>query len=524
MAEDIREHRLAKLAQLRELGHDPYAVEKHALTDSANGLLARYDELAPPEGAEPDQHLISFAGRIVALQDRGKVWFAHLSDGEGRIQLYVRRDQMSESEFEAFQLLDVGDHLGVTGYLFTTRTGEKTIHVRTVTPLSKTLHQVPIGKEKDGQSWYALSDVNLRYRHRNLDLIANKDARHMLLTRSKVVQGVREFFWGQGFVEVETPMLQVEAGGAPGARPFHTFFNHYEMEVKLRISLELYLKRILCGDVPKVFEVGRVFRNEGVSNRHNPEFTMIEWYEAFVNLEDTQKRVEDCFRAVTMKIFGTTQVTVPHGDAEVVLDFGKDWARIDMMEDIASKTGVDKAVFTDLATAKAALAAAEVEKKAAALGSEIKLEKETQLGGLIEKLLEVFIEPNLIQPTFVVGYPLETSPLAKKDPARPGYTRRSEGYVLGREVCNLFSEINDPIDQQERFEAQVAHKEQGVHDTHPMDDDFVYALECGMPPAGGCGIGIDRMAMLLTGAEHIREILMFPMMKPVASSEEKSDS
>ena len=519
MAEDIREHRLAKLAQLRELGHDPYSVEKYALTDSANGLLARYDELVPPEGADLSAHQISFAGRIVALQDRGKVWFAHLSDGDGRIQLYVRRDQMADSEFEAFQLLDVGDHLGVTGYLFTTRTGEKTIHVNTVTPLSKTLHAIPIGKEKDGESWYALTDVNLRYRHRNLDLIANRDARDMLLARSKVVQGVREYFWSQDFVEVETPMLQVEAGGAPGARPFLTYFNHYDMEVKLRISLELYLKRILCGDVPKVFEVGRVFRNEGVSNRHNPEFTMIEWYEAFVNLEDVQVRVEECFRAVATKLFGKTDVSVQHEGNEISIDFGKDWARIDMMEEIALRTGVTRDVFADLETAKNALTAAGAEDKAKALGSELKLAKETQLGGLIEKLLEVFIEPTLIQPTFVVGYPLETSPLAKKDPARPGYTRRSEGYVLGREVCNLFSEINDPIDQRSRFEAQVAHKEKGGIDTHPMDDDFVYALECGMPPAGGCGIGIDRMAMLLTGAEHIREILMFPMMKPVSAAE-----
>ena len=522
MAEDIRDLRLAKLARLRELGHDPYAVEKHALTDTAFGLLERYDELAPPEGADPGGYTISFAGRLVALQDRGKVWFAHLSDGDGRIQLYVRRDQMTDAEFEAFQLLDVGDHLGVTGYLFTTRTGEKSIHVKTVTPLSKTLHQVPIGKEKDGQSWYALNDVNLRYRHRNLDLIANKEARTMLLARSMVVQGVREYFWGQGFVEVETPMLQVEAGGAPGARPFLTHFNHYDMEVKLRISLELYLKRILCGDVPKVFEVGRVFRNEGVSNRHNPEFTMIEWYEAYVNLEDTQKRVEECFRAVCLKLFGKTEVTIPHLGQEVVIDFGKEWARIDMMDEISARTGVRREAFDDLATAKKALAEAGAEAKAKELGSELKLDKENQLGGLIEKLLEVFLEPTLIQPTFVVGYPLETSPLAKKDPARPGYTRRSEGYVLGREICNLFTEINDPVDQRARFEMQVAQKAKGGIDTHPMDEDFVYALECGMPPAGGCGIGIDRMAMLLTGAEHIREILMFPMMKPVAADAPES--
>lgn len=514
MAEDIRELRLAKLARLRELGHDPYAIEKYEITDTAEGLLARYEELAP-EGAEPTP--VQFAGRIVAMQDRGKVWFAHVSDGEGRIQLYVRRDQMEDSEFEAFALLDVGDHVGVRGYLFTTRTGEKTIHVQGVTPLSKTLHSIPIGKEKDGQSWYALTDVNLRYRHRNLDLIANREAREMLLARSRVAQAVREYFWSQDFLEVETPMLQLEAGGA-AARPFLTYFNHYEMEVKLRISLELYLKRILCGDVPRVFEVGRVFRNEGVSNRHNPEFTMIEWYEAYVNLETTQRRVEECFRAVASKLFGRTTVSVPHNGETVELDFGRDWNRIDMMDEISSRVGVDRSVFGTLEGAKQALAAAEAERKARELGGELNLSKEDQLGGLIEKLLEVFVEPTLIQPTFVVGYPLETSPLAKKDPNRPGYTRRSEGYVLGREVCNLFSEINDPIDQRERFEQQLAHKAKGGEDTHPMDEEFLYALECGMPPAGGCGIGIDRMAMFMTGAEHIREVLMFPMMKPIADS------
>jgi lysyl-tRNA synthetase class 2 len=267
------------------------------------------------------------------------------------------------------------------------------------------------------------------------------------------------------------------------------------MDVKLRISLELYLKRIICGDVPKVYEIGRVFRNEGVSNRHNPEFTMFEWYEAYANLEDMMTMVEDIFRHVALEVFGS-----PYLGA---IDFGPNWARVDLLEAIEQRAGVKPDELRDLASAKKAM-------ERVGLPSE----KENNLGGIIEKLLEVFVEPHLIQPTFVVGYPIETSPLAKKDPSRPGFTRRFEGYVLGREVCNAFSEINDPVDQRERFEQQIGERAKGDDEAHPMDEDYIFALEGGMPPTGGCGIGIDRMVMLLTGADHLREVLLFPMMKP----------
>jgi lysyl-tRNA synthetase, class II len=504
MSEDrsIREIRLEKLAQLRQLQkydgstYDPFATEKFKIDHSAKHLVDNFDELVETDEAKP-KPTISFAGRIVAMREMGKAAFAHLSDGDDKIQIYVRKndlDETCENAWPAFKLLDIGDHLGITGYLFTTKTGEKSIHVQTLTPLSKSLHTLPLGKEKDGEQWYGLTDVDQRYRHRHLDLITNKEAREQLLNRSRIVSEVRRFFDARGYLEVETPLLQLEAGGA-AARPFLTHYNAYDLEVKLRISLELYLKRIICGDVPKVYEIGRVFRNEGVSNRHNPEFTLLEWYEAYANLEDMMTCVEDLFRHVAEKIFGSTHL---HN-----LDFGKPWHRVDLMSAIQERSGIAPSELTNMDDAKAAM-------KRVGLPTE----KENNLGGIIEKLLEHFVEPHLQEPTFIVGYPIETSPLAKKDPNRPGFTRRFEGYVLGREICNAFSEINDPIDQRERFEQQLGERDKGDDEAHPMDEQFLFALESGMPPTGGCGIGIDRLVMLLTGAEHLREILLFPMMRP----------
>lgn len=492
----IREIRLDKLQQLRELGFDPYATEKFQIDHSAKHLLDNFDSLAVlEEGAE--KPTVSFAGRIVALREMGKAAFAHLSDGDDKIQIYVRKNDLDEwngNGWAAFKLLDIGDHVGITGYLFKTKTGEKSIHVQTVTPLSKSLHALPLGKEKDGEQWYGLTDVDQRYRHRHLDLVCNHEAREQLLKRSHIVREVRHFFDNRGYIEVETPLLQLEAGGA-AARPFLTHYNAYDIQVKLRISLELYLKRIICGDVPKVYEIGRVFRNEGVSNRHNPEFTLLEWYEAYANLEDMMACVEDLFRHVALAVFGESKL---HG-----LDFGQPWHRVDLMTAIHERSGISPEELTSIDSAKAAM-------KRVGLPTE----KENNLGGIIEKLLEHFVEPHLQEPTFVVGYPIETSPLAKKDPNRPGFTRRFEGYVLGREICNAFSEINDPIDQRERFEQQLGERDKGDDEAHPMDEQFLYALESGMPPTGGCGIGIDRLVMLLTGAEHLREILLFPMMRP----------
>lgn len=507
----IREIRLEKLARMRELGHDPYAVERFDRSGSADELLALVPEERPDDYRGPD---VKFAGRIVSYRLMGKAGFAHLSDGDGKIQGYFKKDDLGETGWELYNLLDIGDHIGVEGYLFVTRTGEKSIHVTTLTPLSKSLQTLPLGKEKDGERWYGLEDVEQRYRHRHLDLICNPEARKMLVDRMKIVSAVRRYFEENGFLEVETPLLQLEAGGAM-ARPFLTHYNAYDIDVKLRISLELYLKRIICGDLPRVFEIGRVFRNEGVSNRHNPEFTLLEWYEAYANLEDTMVRVEELFRFVAEAVFGSPVVTIgsdptgrdaslPPGPGERFrIDFAQPWKRLDLLTAIQEQSGIAPSELEELGTAKLAMAR---------VG--LPTAKEANLGGIIEKLLEHFVEPTLIQPTFIVNYPIETSPLAKKRPDNPRLTRRFEGYIRGREVCNAFSEINDPVDQRERFQQQLDERAKGDDEAHPMDEDFIFALEGGMPPTGGCGIGIDRLAMTLTGADVLREIILFPTMKP----------
>jgi len=507
----IREIRLEKLDRLRELNHDPFKVERFDRTGSAEELLARVPESPPEDYRGPD---VTFAGRLVSYRLMGKAGFAHISDGDGKIQAYFKKDELGEIEWEVYNLLDIGDHIGVAGYLFITRTGEKSIHVTKLTPLSKSLQVLPLGKEKDGQRWYGLEDVDQRYRHRHLDLLSNPEARDMLVKRSKIVTAVRKYFDREGFLEVETPLLQLEAGGA-AARPFLTHYNAYDIDVKLRISLELYLKRLICGDLPKVFEIGRVFRNEGVSNRHNPEFSLLEWYEAYANLEDTMERVEEIFRFVADDVFGTTTVRIPvdnpddpENPSNLELDFSKPWRRLDLLTAIQEQSGIDPAELQDLEPAKAAMAR---------VG--LPTEKENNLGGIIEKLLEHFVEPTLIEPTFIINYPIETSPLAKKHPENPRLTRRFEGYVRGREVCNAFSEINDPIDQRERFEQQIGERAKGDDEAHPMDEEFIYALEAGMPPTGGCGIGMDRLAMTLTGAATLREIILFPTMRPEAREE-----
>ncbi|MBS1705499.1 MAG: lysine--tRNA ligase [Armatimonadetes bacterium] len=499
MSEEVSlfDQRLEKLAKLRELGADPYAIERFEQSGTAAEILDAFQENKD----------VKFAGRLVSFRLMGKAAFGHLSDGDDKIQAYFKADDLGELGWEVVKLLDIGDHVGVEGYLFVTKTGERSIHVRTLAPLSKALHALPLGKEKDGERWYSLSDTEVRYRHRHLDLIANPEARAMLLNRMRIVAAVRRFMDRRGYLEVETPLLQLEAGGA-AARPFITHYNAYDIEVKLRISLELYLKRIICGDVPKVYEIGRVFRNEGVSNRHNPEFTLLEFYEAYANLEDMMALVEEMFRSVAQDVFGSTKV-VTDG---VEIDFGPAWPRVDLLSSICEKAGVSEDAFGSLDSLKSALGGGVVVNPVN--GKEINLAKEHNLGGLIEKLLEVFVEETLIQPTFIVGYPIETSPLAKKDPNRPGFTRRFEGYVRGREVCNAFSEINDPLDQRERFADQLAQREAGDDEAHVMDEDFLFALESGMPPTGGCGIGIDRMAMMLTGADSLREIMLFPMMRP----------
>ncbi|MER3495400.1 MAG: lysine--tRNA ligase [Armatimonadota bacterium] len=495
----LRDVRLAKLARLREIGFDPFAVERFERTASAAELTG--------DGFS-EGRVVRFPGRIHSYRLMGKTAFAHLSDGDARIQAYVRRDDLTPHEWKAFGLLDVGDHVGVEGELMTTKTGEPSIHVRHLTPLSKSLHAVPLGKEKEGEVFSGLHDPELRYRHRHLDLLANREVRDALINRAKIVSAVRRYFDSIGYLEVETPLLQIEAGGA-SARPFLTHYNAYDLDVKLRISLELYLKRLICGDLPKVYEIGRVFRNEGVSSRHNPEFTMLEFYEAYVDLETMMERVEGLFARVAEEVFGSPHVAG--------LDFSQPWRRVDLLDEIERLADIPRSALADLDQAKRYLGLNPVTNPAN--GKTIRPGEEGNLGGLIEKLLEVFVEPTLEEPTFVIGYPIETSPLAKRDPNRPGFTRRFEGYVRGREVCNAFSEINDPLDQRARFEQQLAEAARGDAEAHPMDEDFLYALESGMPPTGGCGIGLDRMAMLLTGAQAVREVLFFPMMRPAAPPE-----
>lgn len=500
----LREIRLEKLGRLRELGRDPYAIERFEGIEPAEKLLA---EFASREG-----QTVRFAGRVVSYRLMGKAGFAHLSDGDGRIQGYFKKDDLGDAGWETYELLDIGDHVGIEGELFVTKTGEKSIHVRTLTPLSKALQAIPLGKEKEGHHWYGLTDTEQRYRHRHLDLICNPEARRMLIDRMRMVREVRRYFDDHGYLEVETPLLQIVAGGA-AARPFLTHYNAYDIDVKLRISLELHLKRLICGDLPRVYEIGRVFRNEGVSNRHNPEFTMLEFYEAYTDLEGMMARVEGLFRRVCETLFGSPVRHLQLDDgSELTLDFSRPWRRVDLLDEIERLSGITRESLSSLDLAKQALGNREILNPIT--GKRMLAEEENNLGGLIEKLLEVFVEPTLIEPTFVVGYPIETSPLAKKDPQQPGMTRRFEGYIRGREVCNAFSEINDPIDQRERFEQQARERARGDAEAHPMDEEFLYALECGMPPTGGCGIGIDRMAMLLTGADTLREVILFPTMKP----------
>jgi lysyl-tRNA synthetase class 2 len=486
----VYEIRLEKLQRMRELGYDPYKIERFERTHTAHQLIEDFEKLQ----SDP----VRYAGRIVSIRQMGKAIFMHVNDGSSKFQIYLKKDDLGETLWEVAELLDIGDHLGVSGELFITKMGEKTIHVREMVPLSKCFHVLPVGKEKDGERWYGVSDIEYRYRHRHVDLICNPEARSMLLARMRIISAVRRYLDNLGYVEAETPYLQLVAGGA-AAKPFLTHYNAYNLDVKLRISIELYLKRLICGDIPKVYEIGRVFRNEGVSNRHNPEFTMLEYYEAYANLEDMMENVEGMFRYVTQEVFGTSVIE----REGVILDFSKPWQRVDLLEEIEKHTGVKPEELAELESARRAMQR---------LG--LPTEGEDNLGGIIEKILECFVEPHLVQPTFVIRYPVETSPLAKRDPNNPHYTRRFEGYVCCREICNAFSELNDPLEQRERFEQQARERARGDEHAHPMDEDFLFALETGMPPTGGCGIGMDRMAMILTGAESLREVLLFPMMKP----------
>ena len=489
----ISAHRLEKLAALREAGQDPFAPERYERTHPAQAVRDRYDAL---EG-----QTVRVAGRVTALRWMGKAAFLDVLDETGKAQVYMKRDDVGADVFDALRHgLDLGDFLGVEGYVFKTRTEEPSVHAARVEMLAKALRDPPLGKEYTGGHGAAnkLSDVEVRYRQRYVDLFVNRDARDVLVKRIQVVRAIREFMDGEGFLEVETPFLQAEAGGA-AARPFLTHHNALDVDLHLRISLELYLKRLIVGGLEKVYEIGRVFRNEGLSTRHNPEFTLLELYQAYTNLEGMMDIVERMFRHVCRAVTGGDTLQA----GEHTIDFGQPWRRLPMLEGIEQYAGVGRDAFASLDSAKAAMAKLGLDPS-----------KETLVGGIIEKIHEQFTQPRLIQPTFLTDFPLETSPLARKKPDDPALTRRFESYVLAQEVGNAFSEINDPIDQRERFEAQARLKAAGDAEAHPMDEDFVRALEYGMPPTGGFGGGIDRIAMIFTGADSIRDVIFFPLLKP----------
>jgi len=481
--------RAAKLDELREHGLDPFAMERYERTHLAAQIISNFDAL--------ESKTVRVAGRVVAIREMGKASFAHIEDRSGRIQLYFRQDDLG-GDYRVVHLMDLGDFLGAEGFVFRTRTGEVTVHVTNLVMLSKALRPPPYGKQKGEEQWYGLHDVEHRYRQRYLDLMVNPDSRETFKKRSAIIKAIREFFDDRGYLEVETPVLQTVAGGA-AARPFLTYHNVLDHTFQLRISLELYLKRLVIGGFERVYEIGRVFRNEGFSTRHSPEYTLLESYEAYANLEDVMSLVEDLFNHVACSLYGGPKIVYQGHE----IDLTAPWPRVPMLAGIEKYAGVKPEEFETLETAKAAMER---------LG--LPTELEHMVGGVMEKIHERFVQPNLIQPTFVTDFPIETSPLAKKVPGNPRLVRRFEPYIGGQEMGNAFSEINDPIDQKERFLVQSARREAGDLEAHPMDEDFLRALEHGMPPTGGIGIGIDRLIMLFTNQDSIRDVILFPQMKP----------
>lgn len=472
-----------KLEALRQLRVDPYGARfprTHALAE----IVERFAEL---EG-----QVVTVAGRLMAIRGHGKAAFADLSDQSGRLQIYVKQDAVGERAYRIWELLDLGDLIGVRGPAFRTRRGEISVDVRELTVLAKSLRPMP-------EKWHGLKDVDLRYRHRYLDLIVNPEVRQTFILRSRIVRAIRNYLDALGFYEVETPAMTTVAGGA-AARPFVTHHNALDLRLYLRIATELHLKRLIVGGFEKVYEIGRVFRNEGISTRHNPEFTLLELYQAYADYEDMMELTENLISSVAEEVLGT-RVIVYQGRE---IDLTPPWPRVKMLDAIAEHTGVDLGAIEGDADARAA---------AARLGLE--LPSNATKGQVIDEISSAFVEPKLHGPLFLVDYPIEISPLAKRIPDRPGLTYRFEAFIAGREAANAFSELNDPIDQRQRFEAQLAERAKGNEEAHAMDEDFLAALEHGMPPTGGLGIGIDRLCMLLAGVDSIRDVILFPLMRPL---------
>ena len=444
---------------------------------------------------------VKLAGRIMALRRMGKASFAHIMDQKGRIQIYLKKDDIGES-YEAFRLMDIGDIIGVEGFVFKTKTGEISVHVKKLVLLAKSLRPLPIAKEAEDEQgkkviYDQFADKELRYRQRYVDLVVNPQVRDVFLKRSKIITAARKFLDKKGYLEVETPVLQPLYGGA-AARPFVTHHNALDIDLFLRIADELYLKRLIVGGFDGVYEISKDFRNEGMDRAHNPEFTMLELYVAFKDYEWMMNLVEEFFESVCLSVFGHLEFTFE----EKQIKFSKPWKRINYVDAIKDKTGVD------------VISASENDLKALAKNIGLEISNLHGKAKLVDEIFSQVVEPELIQPTFVVDYPLILSPLAKKHRSKDGLVERFEGYIAGREICNAFSELNDPIDQRKRFEDQVKMREAGDEEAHQVDEDFIHSMEYGMPPMAGLGIGIDRLVMLLTNQSSIRDVIFFPQMKP----------
>ena len=474
--------RIAKLNKLVEEGKNPYEITKFDQSHHSDEIIANFETL--------EDQTVTIAGRMIARRIMGKAAFATILDRNGQIQIYVRRDDVGEEVYAGFKAWDLADIIGVKGKVFKTRTGEISVHAEEVTLLTKALHPLP-------EKFHGLQDTDTRYRQRYLDLIVNPDVKDTFIKRSKIISTIRKYLDGQGFIEVETPMLVANAGGA-AARPFETHFNALDEDVKLRISLELYLKRLIVGGMEKVYEIGRVFRNEGVDTRHNPEFTLMELYQAYTDYHGMMDLTENLYRHLAQEVLGTTKI-VYNG---IEMDLGKPFERITMIDAVKKYSGVD---FNEIHTLE--------EARAIAKEKHVEFEARHKKGDILNFFFEEFVEDHLIQPTFVMDHPIEISPLTKKKPGNPDYVERFEFFMNGWEMANAYSELNDPIDQRERFKAQEEQLAQGDDEANTTDEDFLYALELGMPPTGGIGFGIDRMTMLLTDSQAIRDVLLFPTMK-----------
>ena len=485
--------RREKLADLQANGKDPFKIVKYDVTHHSQEIKDHFDEL--------ESQTVTIAGRMMSKRVMGKASFCHVQDLEGSIQSYVARDSLGEEAYKDFKKLDVGDVIGIRGEVFRTKTGEISIHAAEVTLLSKSLQILP-------EKFHGLTNTDLRYRQRYVDLIMNPEVKDTFIKRSKILSAIRTYLAGEGFMEVETPMLVSNAGGA-AARPFETHFNALDEDLKLRISLELYLKRLIVGGLEKVYEIGRVFRNEGLDTRHNPEFTLMELYQAYTDYHGMMDLTENLYRYVAQAVLGTTKISY-NG---IEMDLGKPFERITMLDAVKKYSGVD---FNEIHTLEEARAAADEH--------HVQYEERHKKGDILNLFFEEFVEDHLIQPTFVMDHPVEISPLTKKKPENPDYVERFEFFMNGWEMANAYSELNDPIDQRERFKAQEELLAQGDEEANTTDEDFMHALELGMPPTGGIGFGIDRMCMLLTDSQAIRDVLLFPTMKSMGAAKNEANN